>query len=66
MMEKHTGTNASETSNHTSGTGSSPVPPTNEGNTAKADPDMDRQTNSDKVQDGDEYGDDMRTRFSEV
>uniref|UniRef100_A0A0E0JZE0 Translocation protein SEC62 n=1 Tax=Oryza punctata TaxID=4537 RepID=A0A0E0JZE0_ORYPU len=66
MMEKHTGTNATETSNHTSGTGSSHAPPTNEGNTAKADPDMDSQTNSDEVQDGDEYGDDMRTRFSEV
>ncbi|KAG8058892.1 hypothetical protein GUJ93_ZPchr0002g23326 [Zizania palustris] len=65
MMEKHTGANATESSNYSSETGSGGhAPPTNnnEGETAEADPDMDSQTNSGDVQDDDENGDDdMRT-----
>jgi hypothetical protein len=69
MIEKHTSANVTETSNYTSGTGTSNAPPSPEGTPAEADQDLyaevDIQTSSDEIQDSDEHTDDMRTRSSE-
>ncbi|KAL6899881.1 hypothetical protein ACP4OV_006539 [Aristida adscensionis] len=70
MIEKHAGSNMTETSNYTSGTGSGHTSPLPEGTATEADPDVDAdvdsQASSDEIQDSDEHADDMRTRSNEA